>query len=89
MCGGGRTAGFLPGREYLVPELLREVGGPVQREAWHQGGSEHVAAAQLVNHFGHAEERVVQQQLPERDTQVRGRKLDRNFSTLRSFASQS
>lgn len=63
------------GRSYLVPELLWEVGGPVQREARHQGGGEHVAAAQLVDHVGHVEERVVQQQLPGTDTQVGGSKV--------------
>lgn len=68
-------AGLLGFSWHLVPELLREVGGPVQREARHQGGGENVTAAQLVDHVGHVEERVAQQQLPDTDTQVGGNKV--------------
>lgn len=72
-CGwrrGGGTPGT--GRWYLVPQLLRQLGGLVQRETRHQGGGEHVGAAQLVDDLGDEEEGVVQQQLPGTDTQGRG-----------------
>ena len=49
---------------YLIPELLGQVGGLVQRETGHQPGGEDVLAAQLVDHIGHIEERVICQQLP-------------------------
>lgn len=62
---GGGTTGSPPGRWYLVPQLLRQLGGPVQGETRHQGGGEHVGAAQLVDDLRYVEERVVQQQLPD------------------------
>lgn len=49
-------------RSYLIPELLGEVGGLVQRETGHQRCGEDVLAAQLVDHIGHIEERVILQQ---------------------------
>lgn len=56
-------------RSYLIPELLGEVGGLVQRETRHQRRGEDVRAAQLVDHVGHVEVRIILQQLS--DTQQR------------------
>lgn len=49
---------------YLVPEFLREVSGLVQGETGHQRRREDVRAAQLVDHIGDVEIRVILQQLP-------------------------
>lgn len=50
-------------RSYLIPELLREVGGLVQRETGHQRRGEDMLAAQLVDNIRHIEVRVILQQL--------------------------
>ena len=50
-------------RSYLIPELLRKVGGLVQRETGHQRGGEDVLAAQLIDHVRNVEEWVILQQL--------------------------
>ena len=55
-------------QSYLIPELLGEVGGLVQRETGHKRRGEDVRAAQLGNHIGHIEERVILQQLSDTQT---------------------
>lgn len=82
----GAVEAGLPGRWYLVPQLLRQLGGLVQGETRHQGGGEHVGAAQLVDDLGDEEEGVVQQQLPGTDTQGRGAKF-KPLNTADAFLS--
>lgn len=67
------------GRSYLIPELLREVSGLVQRETGHQRRGEDMLAAQLVNHIRDIEERVILQQLSATQTATRHLNLTHRF----------